>query len=84
VRVTDNGSGMSPEIINRAFMPYFTTKDPKKHKGMGLTMAYSIVMQSGGHLFIDSDGHSETQIRLFFPKAPLAATASKKGAAGSH
>jgi signal transduction histidine kinase len=83
VRITDNGSGMSPEIINRAFMPYFTTKDPKTHKGMGLTTAYSIVTQSGGYLFIDSDGFSETQIRLFFPRTPMALP-SKKGAAGSH
>jgi signal transduction histidine kinase len=83
VRVTDNGSGMSPEIVSRALMPYFTTKDPKTHRGMGLTTAYSIVTQSGGYLFIDSDGHSETQVRLFFRKAPFAA-ASKKGPASSH
>lgn len=83
VRVTDNGCGMSPEIVSRALMPYFTTKDAKTHKGMGLTTAYSIVTQSGGYLFIDSDGHSETQIRLFFPKAPIAAPL-KKGTAGCH
>jgi two-component system, cell cycle sensor histidine kinase and response regulator CckA len=83
VRVTDNGAGMPPDIVNRALMPYFTTKDPKTHKGMGLTMAYSTVMQSGGYLFIDSDGHSETQVRLFFPKAP-GAVVSNKGIAGRH
>jgi len=83
VRVTDNGAGMTPDIISRALMPYFSTKDPRTHKGMGLTFAYSIVAQSGGYLFIDSDGHSETQVRLFFPKAPIAATA-KKGSVSSH
>lgn len=83
VRVTDNGCGMTPDIISRALMPYFTTKDPKAHKGMGLTTAYSVVTQSGGYLFIDSDGHTETQVRLFFPKAPGAVT-SKKGLAGCH
>src|SRR3546814_5760518 len=83
LRVTDNGCGMPPDIISRALMPYFTTKDPKVHKGLGLTTAYSIVTQSGGYLFIDSDGYAETQVRLFFPKAP-AAVVSKKGAVGCH
>src|SRR3546814_1683741 len=68
LRVTDNGCGMPPDIISRALMPYFTTKDPKVHKGLGLTTAYSIVPQSGGYLFIDSDGYAETQVRLFFPQ----------------
>lgn len=83
VRVTDNGCGMAPDIISRALMPYFTTKNPKTHKGMGLSTAYSIVTQSGGYLFIDSDGHTETQVRLFFPKAP-GAVISKKGMSGCH
>jgi signal transduction histidine kinase len=71
--VTDNGSGMASEVIDRAFMPYFTTKDTQDHRGMGLTTAFSIVNQSGGFLYIDSDGQSETQVRLFFPRAPIAA-----------
>lgn len=83
LRVTDNGCGMPPDIISRALMPYFTTKDPKVHKGLGLTTAYSIVTQSGGYLFIDSDGYAETQIRLFFPKAP-GAVVSKRGEVGCH
>jgi signal transduction histidine kinase/CheY-like chemotaxis protein len=73
IRVTDNGSGMASEVIDRAFMPYFTTKDTQDHRGMGLTTAFSIVNQSGGFLYIDSDGQSETQVRLFFPRAPIAA-----------
>lgn len=83
IRVTDNGPGMSPDIISRALMPYFTTKDPRKHRGMGLPLAYGIVAQSGGYLFIESDGRSETQIRLFFPKAPVAA-ASKRISSSCH
>src|SRR3546814_3722532 len=50
VRVTDNGCGMSPEIVSRDLMPYFTTKEGKTQQGMGLTTAYSIVTPYGGHL----------------------------------
>ena len=68
--IMDNGSGMSPEIVSRAFMPFFTTKDRKRHKGTGLTQAYNIVSQLGGCLFIDSNGCDGTEVRLFFPKGP--------------
>ncbi len=81
--VTDNGAGLSPGIINRCFMPYFTTKDPKMHRGMGLTTAFSIITQSGGQLFIDSDGQAQTQARLFFPRGPVAAV-SRTGAPIRH
>ena len=62
VRITDNGIGMSPEIVSRAFMPFFTTKDPKTHKGMGLTTAYSIVEQSGdpGTLVVPENADDRT------------------------
>jgi len=81
--VVDNGPGMSPAVINRAFMPFFTTKDQKQHSGTGLTRAYNIVTQSGGCLFIDSDGRSRTEVRLFFPRGSADAV-SRAGAEVRH
>lgn len=77
--ITDSGPGMQPELIDRAVMPFFTTKDPKEHSGMGLTAAYSFVLQSGGRLFIDSDGQSGTTVNLFLPRLPESVMAGKRG-----
>lgn len=81
--VVDNGAGMPPAVVSRAFMPFFTTKDQKRHAGTGLTRAYNIVTQSGGCLFIDSDGRSGTEVRLFFPRGPADAVA-RAGATVKH
>jgi signal transduction histidine kinase len=77
--ISDSGPGMQPELIDRAVMPYFTTKDPKQHSGMGLSDAYCFVQQSGGHLFIDSDGRSGTTVNLFLPRLPESAMPGKRG-----
>lgn len=77
--VSDSGPGMQPELIDRAVMPFFTTKDPKEHGGMGLSAAYCFVQQSGGHLFIDSDGQSGTTVNLFLPRLPESAMPGKRG-----
>ena len=52
--VSDNGAGMPPAVLSRVFEPFFTTKGPGKGSGLGLSMVYGFVRQSGGHVHIDS------------------------------
>jgi CheY-like chemotaxis protein len=68
VSVTDEGEGMPPEVAAQAFDPFFTTKDVGKGSGLGLSMVYGFVKQSGGHVRIQSEQGSGTTIQLFLPR----------------
>ena len=69
VSLTDTGTGMPPEVIERAMEPFFTTKEPGKGTGLGLSMVYGFAKQSGGHLNIYSDVGIGTTVRLYLPRA---------------
>jgi signal transduction histidine kinase/CheY-like chemotaxis protein len=69
VRVADTGMGMAPEVLARALEPFFTTKDTGKGSGLGLSMVYGFVRQSGGHLEIESQLGYGTRIDLYLPVA---------------
>jgi len=67
--VTDTGTGIAPAILDRVFEPFFTTKAVGEGTGLGLSMVYGFVKQSGGHIEIVSREGVGTTIRLFLPCA---------------
>jgi signal transduction histidine kinase/CheY-like chemotaxis protein len=68
ITVTDTGAGISPENIEKVFQPFFTTKGPEKGSGLGLSMIYGFVKQSGGHVKIYSEVGHGTSVKLYIPR----------------
>lgn len=68
VGVTDTGTGIAPELVDRVFEPFFSTKPEGKGTGLGLSMVYGLVKQSGGHVKIYSELEHGTTIKLYLPR----------------
>ncbi|MBL6928506.1 MAG: PAS domain S-box protein [Rhodospirillales bacterium] len=69
VDFSDTGYGMAPEVLERAFEPFFTTRDVGEGSGLGLSMVYGFAMQSDGHAAIESGPGSGTTVRMYLPIA---------------
>lgn len=68
IAVSDTGTGMPPEIVERAFEPFFSNLGLTEKMGLGLSMAYGFVNQSGGRITMESEMGRGTTVRLYLPR----------------
>jgi PAS domain S-box-containing protein len=71
--VEDSGHGIAPEILERIFEPFYSTKETGKGTGMGLAIVHGIVHEHGGHVVVESAPGSGSRFRVLFPALPDAA-----------
>jgi CheY-like chemotaxis protein len=69
VSISDTGTGMSKEVLEHAFEPFYTTKKTGQNSGLGLSMVYGFVTQSQGHIKITSAPDSGTEVNMYLPKS---------------
>nr|WP_294524715.1 ATP-binding protein [uncultured Rhodopila sp.] len=80
IAVTDTGCGMTPDVMARAFEPFFTTRPIGSGTGLGLGLSqvYGFVRQSGGFVRLESEPGAGTTVRLFLPRSEVQRAAAKQ------
>src|SRR5262249_31389371 len=67
VEISDNGCGITPDVLPRIFEPFFTTKKGGNHRGLGLALVYGIVSNHGGGVAVSSQVNVGTSVRVYLP-----------------
>ncbi|MGF6180723.1 signal transduction histidine kinase [Massilia sp. UYP32] len=80
LEIADTGKGMPPDVLRRAFEPFFTTKPTGQGTGLGLSMAYGFVKQSGGEIVLHSEEGKGSSVRIYLPRSSSAPAASEEHA----
>ncbi|OON62044.1 hybrid sensor histidine kinase/response regulator [Massilia sp. KIM] len=78
IEVSDTGKGMAPEVLQRAFEPFFTTKPTGQGTGLGLSMAYGFVKQSGGEIVLRSEVGRGTTVGIYLPRSDAAPSVAEQ------
>jgi two-component system, cell cycle sensor histidine kinase and response regulator CckA len=68
IDVADTGTGIAPDIVDKIFEPFFSTKEVGKGTGLGLSTVYGIVKQTGGFVYVDSEADKGTAFHIFLPR----------------
>lgn len=78
--VTDSGTGITPEVLERIFEPFYTTKEPGLGSGLGLSMVFGFMQRSGGHVDVDTHVGSGTSFTLYLPRSTAEPQAERPAA----
>ena len=79
IEITDDGSGILPEVLPRVFEPFMTTREVGAGTGLGLSQVYGFVHQSGGAVDIESEPAKGTTVRIYLPAAAVSTAAASSG-----
>ena len=82
IEVADQGTGMTPDVLEKIFEPFFSTKDVGKGTGLGLSTVYGIIKQTGGFIYPDSEPGKGTTFRVFLPRHVAEENAVEEADAG--
>ena len=77
LKIEDSGHGMSKEMLQKIFEPFFSTKKPGEGTGLGLAMVYGIVKSHGGHIMVYSEPDVGTTFKMYFPTIEDVATSGQ-------
>jgi CheY-like chemotaxis protein len=84
IAVSDTGTGIPADMLDKVFNPFFTSKGPGEGTGLGLSMVYGFVKQSAGHIMIYSEEGHGTTIKMYLPPATGASLAAEPAHVPAH